>query len=311
MELSVTLFIIGAILLLISTQVFIKLAERISLSLKLSPLIIGLTVVSIGTSLPELTVSTVAVFRGDVGLAMGNIIGSNIVNIFFVLGVGILVGKLRVGTTKTQRNTYIMSGITGLFLLFYFLGLSNMIAGGILLILALLVTIDEYVWGVSGRKHEDARMYANRKHGRFSQVDVGKLFVALVGIVTGGILTVTSVEQLSVLLRFSTTILGLSVTAIATSLPELLTTIFSQKDREEKITIGNLIGSNIYNLALIGGIVLLFSAWQAIVTYEIVILILATLVFAAVLVAYKGRVIPKYIGILLLVLFCFYIYFLK
>lgn len=311
MELSVTLFIIGAILLLISTQVFIKQAERISVSLKLSPLIIGLTVVSIGTSLPELTVSTIAAVRGDVGLAMGNIIGSNIVNVFLVLGVGILVGKLRVGTTKTQRNIYMMVGITGLFLLLYFLGTPSIAAGCILLVLALIVTFDEYVWGVSGRTHEDAKMFTKRKNRRFSMGDVGKLSGALAGVVAGGMLTVTSVEQLSVLLGFSTTILGLSMTAIATSLPELLTTIFTEKDHEEKITIGNLIGSNIYNLALVGGIVLFFSSWKVITTYEIYMLIAATVAFATVVVVNKGKVIPKYAGFLLLALFGAYIYFLR
>jgi cation:H+ antiporter len=112
-------------------------------------------------------------------------------------------------------------------------------------------------------------------------------------------------------LGFSTTILGLSVTAIATSLPELLTTIFSEKDGEVKITIGNLIGSNIYNLALIGGIVLLCSSWKVITAYEILMLITSTLAFAAVVVVNKGKVIPKYTGFLLLVLFGAYIYFLR
>jgi len=311
MSLTVVLFILGALLLILSTQLFIKLAERISVSLKLSPLVIGLTVVSIGTSLPELTVSTIAAFRGDMGLAMGNIIGSNIVNVFLVFAVGILIGKLRVGTTKTQRNIYIMSGITGFFLLLYFLGMSNIIAGGILLFLALIVTLDEYVWGVYGRSHEDAKKYAKRKYSKFSLVDVGKLSGALTGVVAGGILTVTSVEQLSIFLGFSTTILGLSITAIVTSLPELLTTIFSQKDHEEKITIGNLIGSNIYNLALIGGIVLCFSSWKIITAYEIFMLMLATLTFTVVVVSNKGKIIPKNTGVLMLILFTAYIYFLR
>lgn len=310
MELSITLFVIGSLLLLISTRGFIKIAERISVSLRLSPLIIGLTVVSIGTSLPELTVSTIAAARGDVGLAMGNLIGSNITNIFLVLGIGILAGKLRVGTMKTQRNIYMMSGITGVFLLLYFLRVSNLLAGGILLVMALIVTCDEYIWGVNGRTHED-KMYIKRASGRFSLTDAGKLLAALVGIVAGGIVTVTSVEQLSILLGFSTTILGLSITAIATSLPELLTTLFSEKDGEAKITIGNLIGSNIYNLALIGGMVLLISSWQTMTGYEISMLIISTLSFTAVVAMNKGKVIPKYAGFLLLALFGGYIYFLR
>jgi cation:H+ antiporter len=311
MELPVTLLVIGVILLLLSTQAFVKLAERISLSLKLSPLIIGLTVVSIGTSLPELTVSVIAVFRGDVGLAMGNIIGSNIVNVFLVLGVGIVTGKLLVGVAKTQRNIYMMFGITGLFLLLYFLGMPGIIAGSVLLSVTLFVTLDEYVMGVNGRNHEDAKIFKKRKSVKFSPVDIGKLLIALFGIILGGVLTVNSTEQLSKLLGFSTTMLGLSVTAIATSLPELLTTIFSDRDHEEQITIGNLIGSNIYNLALIGGIVLLVSSWKAITTYEILMLIMATVAFTVTVVSNKGKVIPKYTGYVLLALFATYIYFLR
>jgi cation:H+ antiporter len=141
--------------------------------------------------------------------------------------------------------------------------------------------------------------------------DIFLLAGILCGVVLGGILTVSAVERLSMELGLSTTILGLSITAIVTSLPELLTTLLSQRDHEEKLTIGNLIGSNIYNLALIGGIVLLFSSWKYITRYEIVMLLSATAAFTGVVVLYKGKIIPKYIGYFLIVLFCLYIYFLR
>lgn len=311
MPVTITIFALGIILLLLSTQFFIKKAEHISVTLKLSPLIIGLTVVSIGTSLPELMVSIIAVFRGDVGLATGNIIGSNIINVFLVFAVGIISGKLRVGTTKTQRNIFMMSGLTGLFLLLYFLGISNVISSVVLISCALIVTFSEYVWGVNGRNHEDAKIKRKTKVDKFTSGDIFKLSGSLTGVVVGGIMTVTSVEQLSVLIGFSTTVLGLSITAIATSLPELMTTIFSQQDHEEKITIGNIIGSNIYNLALIGGIILFFSSWKIITTYEIVMLILATIGFTLIVVINKGKIIPKYTGFILLILFAVYLYFLR
>jgi len=311
MEQSVAQFIVGAIVLLLSTQYFIKFAERISLSLKLSPLIIGLTIVSIGTSLPELTISTIAAMQGDMGLALGNLIGSNIVNVFLVLGIGILTGTLRIGTTKTQRNIYIMTGVTALFLCMYIMGVASAPAGILLILLALLISYGEYVWGVSGRSHEDAVFFKRKKKGSVTGKDIFLLAGILCGVVLGGILTVSAVERLSMELGLSTTILGLSITAIVTSLPELLTTLLSQRDHEEKLTIGNLIGSNIYNLALIGGIVLLFSSWKYITRYEIVMLLSATAAFTGVVVLYKGKIIPKYIGYFLIVLFCLYIYFLR
>jgi len=106
-EILVTL-IGGIVLLLFSTKTLIKLSETLSLSLRLSPLVIGMTVVAIGTSLPELSVSTIASGRNDISLAIGNIIGSNIVNILLVFSVGALIGKLRIGTTKTPRNAIIL-----------------------------------------------------------------------------------------------------------------------------------------------------------------------------------------------------------
>ncbi|MFA6005152.1 MAG: sodium:calcium antiporter [Patescibacteria group bacterium] len=307
----VVTFTLGVIILLLSTQWFLKAAERMSLVLRVSPLIIGLTVVSIGTSLPELAVSAIAVFNGDSGLATGNIIGSNIINVFLVFGIGILLGKLRVGTQKTQKNIYMMCGITAVFLLLYFLHVPNVLSGIILLLAALVVSIQEYVWGIKGRKFEDAVLYLKNKRKRGIPLDIIMIGFSVVGIIAGGMLTVSSVERLSALLDISTTILGLSVTAIATSLPELLTTLFSEKDHEEKITIGNLMGSNIYNLALIGGLILLFSPWKSVTSYESVMLILATFAFTITVAIYKGKVIPKGVGLIFLGMCVGYLFFLQ
>lgn len=312
MQLSLALFLLGVIVLLLSTQYFIKLAERISGILRLSPLVIGLTVVSLGTSLPELTVSGLAILRGDSGLATGNIIGSNIVNVLLVFGIGILSGGLKVGTTKTQKNIFIMLGTTLLFLILYFFKIPGVISGTILFLVSILIIYEEYVLGINGRNHEDTRYMMRRqiiqRHSKFNTF--GFIF-SLVGVIFGGYLTVSSVEQLSVLLGYSTTILGLSATAIATSLPELLATIFSQKEHQNKIAIGNLIGSNIFNLTLIGGILLIFSPWNVISKYEITMLSVTTLIFVAIIVLNNGKVIPKKVGLLLLGLFLGYLYFLR
>ena len=105
-------FGIGVVVLLLSTQTFVKLAKKISLALRISPLIVGITIVALGTSLPELSVSLIASINNDAGLAFGNIIGSNIVNILVVLPVCIVIGKLRIVKTKTQRSSVLLLGIT-------------------------------------------------------------------------------------------------------------------------------------------------------------------------------------------------------
>lgn len=294
--------------MLVSTRVLVTLAIRISAALRISPLIVGTTIVALGTSLPELAVSAVASVRQDIGLALGNIIGSNIVNIFMVLPVGILIGKLRVGTTKTQRNAFLLLGVTAVFIVLHMASIGTILTGLILLILALLVTVVEYKWAVFGRDHED---FPKLKKSGVEKFSLGKglgLAASVVGIIAGGVLVVTSVEGIATLTGYSTTILGLSLTAIATSLPELLTTVFSQEENQEKITLGNIIGSNIYNLLFIGGVIAFFPSDAPVQIRDWGALVLATICFVVVLTRYKGKKVPRRVGLVLLMFLVVYLY---
>ena len=304
-------FGIGVVVLLLSTQTFVKLAKKISLALRISPLIVGITIVALGTSLPELSVSLIASIKNDAGLAFGNIIGSNIVNILVVLPVGIVIGKLRIGKTKTQRNAVLLLGITVVFVLLQLISFPPLLSGLFLVTSALVITMLEYQWAVFGRSHEDSARFNNHKKGRFTFGVFVSLILSLIGIIIGGILLVTSVEGISLITGYSTTVLGLSLTAIVTSLPELLTTIFSQEEDQEKITIGNIIGSNIYNLLFIGGLVTIFSPVIAIPVKDWVWLIATTICFVFILRHYKGKTVPRWVGVFLLVLSLIYLLTLK
>ncbi len=299
---------VGFILLLVSTKVLVDLAEKMSASFRISPLIIGMTIVAIGTSFPELSVSTIASIKQDGGLAMGNIVGSNIVNVFMVFSVGILIGKLRIGTTKTQRSSLILLTVTALFIFLHFMPLGKFPQGLFLITLAVLVTIIEYKWAVFGRRHEDSKKLNSMKKEKFSLLEVIKLAVSIGAIVVGGFMVVVATQNISILTGYSTAVLGLSLTAVATSLPELLTTVFSQEENEEKITIGNIIGSNIYNLLLIGGIILYFSPNGSVPTIDWVILSFSTILFVFIIKHYSGQKVPKWIGVLLLTFLFAYIY---
>ncbi len=297
--------------MVVSTRILIGLAVKVSAALRISPFIIGTTVVALGTSLPELTVSAIASARQDIGLALGNIVGSNIVNIFLVFPIGILIGKLRVGTTKTQRNTLLLLIVTMLFIAGRMIALPPLLLGSFFIFLALLVTVIEYKWAMFGRTHEDLPKLKKIGEGKFSTGQVLGLAISIVGIVIGGVLVVTSVENISLLTGYSTTILGLSLTAIATSLPELFATVFSQAEDQEKITLGNIIGSNIYNLLFIGGIITFFSTDTPIQIRDWVALVFATACFVAILVRFKGKIVPKWVGFLLLVFLAVYLYLLS
>jgi len=297
MEYLILKFGLGVGMLLVSTHVFVRLVTKISRGLKLSPLVIGTTVVAVGTSLPELVVSGASIISGDVGLAWGNIVGSNIVNVLLVLPVGIMLGKLRIGTTKTQKNIWVLVGATAVFMALQMWGWSGVAVGLVLLGLAVAVTVEEYLWGVTGREHEDAKRFKHQTPKKLGVGDWAGLIVTLGIIAVGGVMTVGAVEGISLVTGYSTTILGLSLTAVVTSLPELLTTIFAQEEHQAKVTIGDIVGSNVYNLLLIGGIITLFSSTRALELGETVWLGLTTLLFGLMLHRFSGKFVPRWVGV--------------
>lgn len=298
----------GIILLLFSTKTLIKLSETLSLSLKLSPLIIGLTIVAIGTSLPELSVSIIASLQHDYSLAIGNIIGSNIVNVLLVFSVGVLIGNLRIGTTKTPRNAVILLLFTLVYSYTHLLtNFPRQTLGLFFITSSLLVTFIEYKWALFGRTHEDNKKFRNSKRVSFTLGKFILLIISVTGIIIGGYFMVASTEKLSLITGLSTGVLGLTLTAVATSLPELLTTIFSQEEHQEKMTVGNIIGSNIYNLFLIGGIVDLFSTTTNLTQINWLTLNLTTILLVLTIFTFRGKTVPKLIGLVFLLLFVTYI----
>jgi len=300
-------FIIGIVLLLFSTQKLVKLAERMSQVIRISPFVIGATLVALGTSLPELIVSAISAYRGDIGLAMGNIIGSNIMNILMVFPVGIFSGKLRIGTRKTQQNVLIMLGATMIFFSTQFINVPKSTSGLFLIGLAALFSIVEYRLGVLGRDYEDSKKFKTMKSRSLDLTTIFFVPILLIGIIAGGFLVVDSVEMISKISGISTTILGLTLTAIATSLPELLTTLFSQEDNQEKLTIGNIIGSNVYNLLFVGGIILLFPSRFVVPLKDWIWLIGASFGFAVILSHYSGKKPSRWIGLGLIILLFIYL----
>lgn len=299
-------FAVGLTILLFSTQKLVVISDKVSRIFRISPLIIGLTVVAIGTSIPELAVSLISIIKQDTGLAIGNIIGSNIINVLFIFPIGLFIGKLRIGTSKTQRNALLLAGATIFFFFIHFLISNHFVSGVILIGLACVVTLVEYRFGVYGRTHEDAKQFKKKVSEKISAVTLLQSTLLVAGIVGGALLLVDSVEKISLLSGISTTVLGLTLTAIATSLPELFTTVFSQRENQEKITVGNILGSNIYNLLLVGGIISFFPLAVIIPLKEWLWLAISTVGFVGILKYYQGKKPPKWIGGLLLAFLLLY-----
>lgn len=300
MVIAIIAFISGIVILLLATQMLVRLAENASYALRISPLIVAIMLISIGTSLPEMAVSGISIVQGDVGLAMGNILGSHIINILLVLPVGILMGGLTIGTTKTQRNLFMLVTVTALFVMVQFAHFPPLLMGAILLLGAILVSIIEYQLAVQGRTKEDREFFRKttpRLLGKWAAVEA---LASMFGVMLGGVIVVTSLEYISERSGISTTYFGLTLIAVVTSLPELVTTIYSQEHDEDKITVGNIIGSNIYNLLLIGGFVSCFSSNIVISPVTWVWLIASTGSLVLILRGYRGKTVPRWVGLVLL-----------
>jgi cation:H+ antiporter len=291
-----------------SANLLINQTRELAYRLKLSKLFIALVLVSLGTSLPELTVAGVAISSGDPGLSLGNIMGSNITNTTLILGMAILINHLRIGTSKTQQNAWLLLWVTGLFVILFWLQIPATMVGSMLVGVAIGVLIWQYVKAVQGRENEDKFFFV---HIPQHHVSVWKLLVrTLAGLsvlVLGGILLVESVETLSIVLGITTTALGMTLAALATTLPELVATVIAQRQHEEKIALGNILGSNIYNLAFIGGVTSFNLPHSVKLGMGAAVLGLASLILFAIIKRWRGVHVPKWVGIGLVIGYAVYL----
>lgn len=311
-------FVGGVALVLLGSRLFLLAAEHLSLRLKLSPLIIGTLVLSLGATLPELFVTIAALANHDPGLAIGNSVGSVIVNIGLLFGVACMVSKVRVGTHKTLIEAVLLllcaagfvavSGPDVPLRLQTAISFSLLVGSfGSLIVLSLI-----------GRQHEDVQvMHQLVKRLQFKKIwnmprIVGAVAVSVAGLLAGSVLVVQSVEVMSVSFGISTTILGLTLTALATSTPELVLTFVSGRKKEEKALIGTLVGSSIINLTLFPGLIALSGYSSHLPVVQLLSLVVTVGVFVAIIFKFTGKVVPVKAGAVLLltwILFMVFTYF--
>ena len=311
---TIVSFLVGLGIILAASQLFLKIAEPLATQLRFSPLFISLVVIALGTNLPEISLTISSLQQGDPGLAMGNILGSSILNITLILGLSLLFNSVRIGTHKTLYNALLLLGHTMLFIGLKFSAFGHF-ERAIILIISLLMTITvQYLMALNGRNHEDKKLLKSmkqlikKKHPMPWYLSVFGLAASTVGLSFGGSITVSTIGQLSELLNISTTILGLTLTAIATSAPELILTTIAAFKKEDKVVVGTLLGSNIINLSLLPGIILLFSQPISLNPAEFIFLLFSTVSVVSLIFAYKGENVPRAAGLVLLGIAALFIY---
>ena len=254
MLLNIALIAGGFVVLVFGADALVKGASRLALSLGMTPLVVGLTVVAFGTSAPELAVSVASAWSGQADLAVGNVVGSNIANVLLILGVSALVAPLVVNQQLVRLDVPIMLGAS---VLFYVLCLdgriglwdSVLLAGGILAYVIFLIR--------ESRREKDSAVLAEYEQalesGGSLPVNLVWILVGLVGLVAGAQLLVEGAVALARLFGVSELMIGLTVLAVGTSLPELATSVVAAMRGERDIAVGNVVGSNIFNLLSVLG----------------------------------------------------------
>ena len=256
MFLSIILLIVGFFLLIKGADIFVDGASSTAQNFKVSKVLIGLTIVAFGTSAPELAVSIQALSQGSADMVLGNVVGSNITNVLLILGVSVIIRNLSVKRNTIKKELPLHMLITAvLVVLFLDAGLNNattnMISRGDALAILLVFSVFlYYLISISRDKIDEESEPA--QYGLTKSL----IFVALGlgGIVVGSDLVVDSATDIAKILGVSQRMISLTIVAFGTSLPELVTAVISSIKKEQDILVGNIIGSNIFNICIVLGL---------------------------------------------------------
>jgi cation:H+ antiporter len=248
----------GIGILYFGAEWLVRGAARLAGSLGVSPIVVGLTVVSFGTSAPELVVAVVASVRGNSDLAIGNVLGSNLANIGLILGITALIRPLDVAARVVWREVPLMLLVTASL---YPLALDHSLSRGDgVILLMVLAAYLLFVFQAAETEAPEIRgeyenfMKASQQGpGKVSLTDVGLVVGGCAALVAGGYAIVESAVAVATSLGVSQVVIGLTVVAVGTSLPELATSVVAALRNEADIAVGNIIGSNIFNVAAILG----------------------------------------------------------
>lgn len=251
-------FIGGMVLLVLGSELLIRGASALSLSFKVSPLVIGLTIVAFGTSAPEITVSLGSVLSGNSNIAFSNVLGSNIFNILFILGVTSLIKPIKIDQQIIKKETPLMMLFSIVLLAFSFNGIISRIEG-----IALFAGIIVYtIWTIKISREETKSVkqeyceHLDTVKIKPSQLvlNITLVLIGLVMLVMGSKRVVVSAIQIAKYFGVSDLIIGLTIVAAGTSLPELATSVFASLKGKGDIAVSNVVGSNIFNILCILGL---------------------------------------------------------
>lgn len=309
--LNLLFLVIGMFLLIKGADFFVDGASRVAKALKIPSLIIGLTLVSIGTSLPELSVSVTAALSGNADISYGNVIGSNIFNVFVVIGASAIFTPMIIDKAMKKYDIPILLGIYGLFAIFSFV-ITPKELDRVESIIFCLLFIGYLVFLVLRTKKEGVQEVEEEteEKPRKMWVNIAFILAGLAAIVAGGEFVVTTAETLALMAGMSKLLVGLTIVAVGTSLPELVTSMVAAKKGENDIAVGNAVGSSIFNILLILGVASTIKPITFELSTYIDVIAMAVSAIMLFIFAYKGSKVNRWQGALMIAVYAIYLTFI-
>ncbi len=304
---SYFLLVVGITALVKGADWFVRGSSQIALFFKVSPFVIGLTVVAFGTSAPEAAVSFTAAIRAQSDLAYGNIIGSSMANLLLVLGLSVVLTPIAIKERIIKKEFPFAIFIVVLVFVFAIIGPAyiNRFEGAILLIV-FIVFLGLLLKATRKEKHTNESVPMNYS----LKVSIMLFFLGLISIIIGGHLVTTSASEIALSLGMSEVLVGLSIVAVGTSLPELATIVAAWIKKEDEMALGNIIGSNIFNLSFILGASALISPIQLHLAMRFDLILLLAITVLAFIFSLTDRLLSKKEGIMLMVIYALYLVFI-
>lgn len=320
MFLNFLLLIIGLLLLVKGADFFVDGSSKLAKALKIPPLIIGLTLVSLGTSAPEASVSINSSLSGMNDMSISNVIGSNIFNTFFIVGISSLICPLVIGTDVKKYDLPILLILNIILLIFcfvitpYTLDIFESISFLILMVSYILFLIARTT-RLNKRKAKkmtkeliNPSTITNKpKKERPLWLSIILAIIGLSGVIFGGDLVVNNVSVIAKNLGMSEALVGLTIVSVGTSLPELVTSIVASVKKENDIALGNVIGSNIFNIVFILGLSSTISTLTVSTTILVDIIIMLISIFIIFIISLFSKNIKRWQGATLVVMYVIYL----
>ena len=249
---------LGLVILLVAGNALVKGAVNLSLRVGIPAFVVSLTVVAFGTSAPEMLISVDAVLSDVPGIALGNVVGSNTANVLLVLGLPALFYMFDTAQVSVQKSYVVMMGATVLFIVLALLAAPfDWVTGLLLLAVLAVILADQFREGMRTRVRPDDVEGADKDLG-WPRI-LFFLTVGLVGLPIGAHVLIENAQQIAMAIGISEAVIGLTLVALGTSLPELATTLAAARKDQADVALGNVLGSNLFNLLAIIGVASLFG----------------------------------------------------